>query len=148
MSRKLRRSIVGAVFSLLAAVGLVAGTATTAHAAGPIYAVQLNWIIVTDNQDNNSVDEVYIKVNGGKVFGPHDCPLNVAQNLNVLMPQTFYVFSDQVLSIEFWDEDPGADDYVGTIWISGAAPPVGPNGIELSGSNGVYGVYYTVSQYA
>ncbi|NUQ89748.1 MAG: hypothetical protein HOQ43_14970 [Glycomyces artemisiae] len=149
MSRKIRRAVLGALLSAGATAGLLAGTAGTAHAAGgPVYAVNLNWINVMDNQDNNSVDEVYIKVNGSTVWGPHDLHWNTPENLNISLPRTFYFDSATAMKIEFWDQDPGRDDRVGTISLSAAAPNVGPNAADLRGNDGEYAVYYTVTQIA
>ncbi|MCF2530187.1 hypothetical protein [Yinghuangia soli] len=148
MTRRIRRAVLGAALSTLATAGLVAGTAGTAHAAGPVYAVQLNWVNIMNNQDNNSVDEMYIKVNGSTVWGPRDVPYNTPQNLNVLLPRTFYFDNVTPLKVEFWDQDPARDDRVGTITLTGAVPNVGANGVELSGNDGRYAVYYTVTQIA
>ncbi|MDI2128550.1 hypothetical protein [Yinghuangia seranimata] len=148
MSRRIRRALVGATLSVAATAGLVAGTAGTAHAAGPVYSVQLNWLNIADNQDNNSVDEVYIKVNGSTVWGPRDIHWNTPENLNISLPRTFYFDGTAPMKIEFWDRDPGRDDRVGTITLSAAAPNVGPNAADLKGNDGEYWVYYTVTQIA
>ena len=148
MSRTIRRSLIGALLSLLATIGLVAGTAGTAHAAVPVYSIELEGMIIADNQDNNSVDEVFIKVNGAKVWGPRDVPWNTYQWLNA-DNLVFYFDANGQAKIEFWDQDPGADDRVGTITILGSAPPAnGTYGVELKGNDGHYAVYYTVTRIA
>ncbi|MGR7001873.1 hypothetical protein ACU686_33970 [Yinghuangia aomiensis] len=144
MPRRIRRALLGAGLSAAATAGLLAGTAGTAHAAPTVYSVRLVWFEIEQTQDNNSFDEVYIKVNGSTVWGPHDVPANLAVRIGDSLP-TFYYDADHTLTVEAWDRDPGRDDRVGSFRL-GANPQLGVAGIQLRGNDGVYDMIIDVER--
>lgn len=141
MPRRIRRALLGTALSVAATAGLLAGTAGTAHAAPIVYAVDLQWIAVQVNQDNNTIDEVFVKVNGSTVWGPKDMLYGTTEYLSSL--PVYYYDSDHTLTIEAWDKDPGADDRVGTIRL-GATPQLGFQVVRLAGNDGVYYMDFNV----
>ncbi|MDI2128551.1 hypothetical protein [Yinghuangia seranimata] len=151
MKSPLRRGLVGAAVSLAATAGLVAGTAGTANADTlpvKVYSVRLTGLMVVDNQDNNSVDEVYIKVDGRTVWGPWDMHRGNPVDLSMQLPVYYTDSVGTPLSIEAFDRDPGRDDRVGGFVVGGYYTPLGPQTRVLSGNGGVYEVYLTVTQIA
>ncbi|MCF2532750.1 hypothetical protein [Yinghuangia soli] len=147
MSRRIRRALLGALLSLSATFGLVAGTAAPAHAEdATVYAVQLRWYIVLATQDNNDVDEVYIKVDGTTVWGPYDSHRNHWINLEVRTPVFYFDSVGAPMYIEMWDRDPGRNDKVGGFHVNTATwgPPLGDRTQRLSGNDGIYDLEYRV----
>ncbi|MCF2530975.1 hypothetical protein [Yinghuangia soli] len=133
-----------AVLSGAAAAGVLAMPGT-ANAAPAVFRVQLQYIHVPQTQDNNA-DEVFVKINGQKVWGPHSITQHTTADLNAVAPRYFDAAGQ--MTISYWDQDPGRDDHVGTVTLTCANPMLGDNGIAISGNDGVYWVYFRVEQLA
>ena len=99
------------------------------------------WLTIHDikaekaGADYGSADDTYIKINNQKVWGENSMITGTYRNVNVSRS-----FSDYA-SVSLFDEDWGADDFMGNFVVS----DLGEGYRTVSGGGSTYTIHYTVS---
>lgn len=139
------------LFKRLLGVGLGTALAASmlspvpARAAEPVYSLHLSWVFCIKRSERVGYDEIYVKVNGQKVWGT--VSIDVQQSKDMTGTATHYFSAASPIKVELWEKDPGADDLLGRVTISTPAE-LGWINNYFNGDGGQYYFSYDLAQVA
>lgn len=103
--------------------------------------LRLNRVECFETTDGAGADDLYINVDGGRVFGVEQIDEEESKSINVST-----TFGGSMAKVSLWEYDSGSgDDFIGSFFPHITQEGTGEHAVTLTGDGSHYEVFYRVT---